>query len=83
MTINTDSTIKALSYGRVTQKAPWHSGRMADANLLVYISSGRLKMEVDGTACRLIKGDLLYIPEGVETAVEEILCEYAYCGGEW
>ena len=27
--------------------------------------------------------DLLYIPEGVETAVEEILCEYAYCGGEW
>jgi len=27
--------------------------------------------------------DLLYIPEGVETVVEEILCEYAYCGGEW
>ena len=27
--------------------------------------------------------DLLYIPEGIETAVEEILCEYACCGGEW
>lgn len=27
--------------------------------------------------------DLLYIPEGVETAVEEVLYEYAYCGGEW
>ena len=65
MTINTDGRIKALSYGRVTQKAPWHSGRKLDANLLVYVNSGRLKMEVDGTAYRLIKGDLLLIPENV------------------
>lgn len=65
MTINTDSTIKALSYGKVTQKAPWHSGRMADANLLVYISSGRLKMEVDGKVHTLSKGDLLCIPENI------------------
>ena len=27
--------------------------------------------------------DLLYIPDGIEMAVEEILCEFAYCGGEW
>ena len=65
MTINTDGRIKALSYGRVTQKAPWHSGRKLDANLLVYVNSGRLKMDVDGTAYRLIKGDLLLIPENV------------------
>ena len=27
--------------------------------------------------------ELLYIPDGIEMAVEEILCEFAYCGGEW
>lgn len=63
MIINTDSRIKALSYGRVTQKSVWHSGRSIAVNLLVYVNSGELKMEVDGKAYLLGKGDLLSIPE--------------------
>ena len=65
MIINTDSRIKALSYGRVTQKSVWHSGRSIDVNLLVYVNSGKLKMEVDGKAYSLSKGDLLFIPENI------------------
>lgn len=63
MIINTDSRIKVLSYGRVTQKSVWHSGRSIEENLLVYVNSGELKMEVDGKAYLLGKGDLLSIPE--------------------
>ena len=65
MIINTDSTIKTLGYGRVTQKAPWHTGRIVNANLLLYVNSGRLKMQVDGMAYSLCKGDLLNVPENV------------------
>ena len=63
MIINTDSTIKTLGYGRVTQKAPWHTGNTLNANLLLYVNSGRLKMQVDGMTYSLGKGDLLCIPE--------------------
>lgn len=63
MIINTDSAIKTLSYGRVTQKAPWHSGRRIDANLILYVNSGELKMEVEGKAYSLCKGDLLCVPK--------------------
>ena len=65
MIINTDSRIKALSYGRVTQKSVWHSGRSIEVNLLVYVNSGKLKLEVDGKAYSLSKGDLLFIPENI------------------
>lgn len=64
MIINTFSTIKALGYGRVTQKAPWHTGKIPTANLLLYVNSGKFKMQIDGKTYSLCKGDLLCIPEG-------------------
>lgn len=64
MIINTDSTIKALGYGRVTQKAPWHTGKSLTANLLLYVNSGKFKMQIDGKTYSLCKGDLLCIPDG-------------------
>ncbi len=63
MTVNTDGIIKAISYGRVRQKAPWHSGRTLNANLFVYVDAGRLKMQVGKEAFSLKKGDILCVPE--------------------
>lgn len=64
MTVNTDSAIKAISYGRVTQKNVWHNGRTLNTNMFVYIDAGRLKMQVGEECFSLKKGDLLFVPPG-------------------
>ncbi len=79
MTINIDGSIKAISYGRVTQKAPWHTGRKLNTNLLVYVDVGRLKMEVGKEVYSLKKGDILCIPENTfYRPVEASALEYYF-----
>ena len=63
MIINTDAPIKAVCYGRVSKdKVPWHNGRKLNANMLVCLEKGSLKMQVDKTVYNMQKGDILLVP---------------------
>ncbi len=63
MKVNTDGALKALRYGRVSNKnSAWHSGRRLEVNLFVYVDGGSVKMQIGDETYSADKGNLLLIP---------------------
>ncbi len=61
--INGRSNVRV--FGCVTQdNGHWHSGRVLDCHLLIYVTEQSLSMQIGGNVYHANSGDLLFVPKG-------------------
>ncbi len=52
-------------FGCVTHRhGNWHSGRVLDIHLILYVTEGAVRMRIGGTDYLAVAGDVLFIPKG-------------------
>lgn len=63
LTVDSNGSVKVMSYGRIKKESgAWHNGRSISRNLLIYVVSGYVKMQVSNQTLQCETGDIICIP---------------------
>ncbi len=80
MIYNLDRSVNAVMFGKVSQsEGCWHSGKRLTSHLILYLTEGKVSMQIGNETCNAKAGDILLIPKGVfYKPLESDGCQYYF-----